>query len=85
MVIFLMIILMFAGGDQVTLRVRNAKTNLRYLSIADVDKTEHGYLLRKARLDSKCWLDFDNCRLNEEYVGSCKDEGGREWWIEGGK
>ncbi|MEP6849473.1 MAG: hypothetical protein ABI999_11500 [Acidobacteriota bacterium] len=67
----------------ISLHVRNVNSGHSYPLDADVDKTEDGYELHRLYFVKGGWVDFYTCDLDGDYVGSCTDENGRGWDIEG--
>lgn len=68
----------------VTLRVRNLSSGNSYSVDADVDEDEFGELrLRRLYFVKGGWVDFIDCGLESDYSGSCSDEAGKDWEIEG--
>lgn len=68
----------------ITLDVRNVSSGHSYSVDADVDEDEFGELrLRRLYFVKGGWVDFVGCGLESDYSGSCSDENGRDWEIEG--
>lgn len=67
----------------VTLRVHNVSSGNSYPVDADVENIDDGYELHRLYFLKGGWVDFNSCDLDSDYVGSCSDENGRDWEIEG--
>lgn len=64
----------------ITLYVTNVSSGNSYPLDADVDGTE----LHRLYFPKGGWLDFIGCELEEDLTGTCEDEQGREWEMNGG-
>lgn len=49
----------------------------------DVDAELSGTTLERLYFPKGGWVDMDNCELDEDLTGSCDDEKGRSWEING--
>ncbi len=63
----------------VTLDVTNLSSGNSYPLDADVDGTE----LTRLYFPKGGWIDFPGCELDGSLTGTCEDEEGREWDIDG--
>ncbi len=62
-----------------TLWVRNVNSGNSYPLDAEVS----GISLERFYFSKGGWVDFYSCELDENYSGTCEDENGTEWEIEG--
>jgi len=67
----------------VTLHVLYVNSGNSYPVDADVEENGDGYELHRLYFLKGGWVDFNSCDLDEDYQGSCDDENGRAWEIEG--
>lgn len=67
----------------VTLHVRNISSGNSYPVDADVERNDEGFEVRRLYFLKGGWVDFMSCEVDEEYLGNCSDENGRDWEFEG--
>ena len=66
----------------VTLSVHNERAGRTYTLDADVEDADEGtMILHRLYFPKGGWIDFPYCELDEDYIGRCTDEEGRDWTI----